>query len=145
MQLIVGFFVFPILIIHYLQFFNFSLTLKIAELLLQNGADPNALSRVGQTALVEAALSGKVKSVELLFEFGAKSDFIDNHGVHLIKVSSIYPDIAAIFSRADLKRIMEEREADKAAGLYHACDLCKATFETKRCTGVYFVFNLTGV
>jgi ankyrin repeat protein len=119
------------------------LTLKIAKLLLQNGADPNALSRFGQTALVEAALSGKVKSIELLFEFGARSDFIDNYGVHLIKVGNTYNEIAGIFSRADLKRIMEEREADKAAGLYHACDFCKEAFETRRCTGVDFVFNIT--
>jgi ankyrin repeat protein len=123
--------------------FQFSLTLKIAKLLLHSGADPNALNRFGQTALVEAALSGKVKSVELLFEFGAKSAIIDNDGVHLITVGTTYPEIAVIFSRADLKRIMEEREADKAAGLYHACDFCKGTFETRRCTGVDFVFNFS--
>ena len=118
------------------------MSLKIARLLLKNGADPNAVNRFGATPLFEAAQSGKVKSVELLFEFGARVGVIDNDGVHLLKVGTAYPEIGGIFARAESKRIREEREADIAAGLHRACDLCKETKTAKRCTGISsFTYN----
>ncbi len=122
--------------------FTSSLSLKIARLLLENSADPNAVNRFGKTPLFEAAQSGKVKSVELLFEFGARVGVIDNDGVHLLKVGTAYPEIGGIFARAESKRIREEREADIAAGLHRACDLCKETKTAKRCTGISsFTYN----
>ena len=112
------------------------MSLKIARLLLKNGADPNAVNRFGATPLFEAAQSGKVKSVELLFEFGARVGVIDNDGVHLLTIGNACPEIAVIFARAESKRIREEREADVAAGLHRACDLCKETKTANRCTGL---------
>ena len=53
---------------------------KIIESLLASGADPNATSLNGQTALHVAALFGDVASVQLLIQARARTDLKDTNG-----------------------------------------------------------------
>ncbi len=78
----------------------------------------------------------KIKAIELLFEFGAKAGVVDNDGMHLLKIASVFQDVSTIFARAEAKRIREMNGAEKLAGLYRACELCKSDKESKRCTGI---------
>lgn len=120
--------------------FSNSLSLEIARVLLENGADPNARNRFGATPLFEASQNCKIKAIELLFEFGAKAGVVDNDGMHLLKIASVFQDVSTIFARAEAKRIREMNGAEKLAGLYRACELCKSDKESKRCTGCFIVF-----
>ncbi|KAB5536699.1 DYW family of nucleic acid deaminases-domain-containing protein [Coniochaeta sp. 2T2.1] len=45
---------------------------EMLELLLQNGADPDARDATGRVALAEAALWGRLENVKVLLKFGAK-------------------------------------------------------------------------
>lgn len=47
----------------------------IVRILLQHGADPNALTSIGRTPLLFAAESGDLKSVELLVKNGANINY----------------------------------------------------------------------
>ena len=44
------------------------------------GADPNAFSESGRTALMEAARFGRVDTVRMLLEAGANTYYVDNNG-----------------------------------------------------------------
>ncbi|KAL7913411.1 hypothetical protein GGI35DRAFT_466969 [Trichoderma velutinum] len=53
---------------------------EMVSLLLQNGADVNAVNNDGRSALMEAALWGRLKSVKVLLESNAAKSAKDRHG-----------------------------------------------------------------
>jgi ankyrin repeat protein len=45
-------------------------TMAMARVLLERGADPNAINRMGNVPLSEAVVNNKMEFVKLLLEFG---------------------------------------------------------------------------
>ena len=71
----------------------------MAKILLDHGADPNAVNRFGMTPLFEAAMNCKVESVQLLLDHGATVGVVDNDGVHFLKIANNFMEIACIVAR----------------------------------------------
>ena len=55
-------------------------SLRMARLLLNNGANPNFATRSGLTPLLHAGIENKLKLVQLLLKRGAKVDYLDSDG-----------------------------------------------------------------
>ena len=111
----------------------FSLTLKIAKILLANGADPNGLNRFGESPLFEAVRHRKTESVQLLIDHGARVNVTDYDGFNLLRFGQHFPEMGLIMERALKQQIAESVE--KAAAR-ESCDVCKRS-TGKRCTGRY--------
>lgn len=69
---------------------------EMAELLLDNGADVNAMSRDGNTALMFAVLFGHRDVVQLLVEHGADTKIKNKLGGTALTVSSAKPELRAM-------------------------------------------------
>lgn len=74
-----------------------------AELLLQGGADPNAVGYAQRTALMWAAKNGKVALVQALLNYGADEDAMDKDG----KTALIWAEQA---ERADIAALLKRHE-----------------------------------
>lgn len=55
-------------------------TMKIAKILVDNGADVNAVNRLGETALVQPLLNKRFDCVKFLLKYGADPTIRDNEG-----------------------------------------------------------------
>ena len=56
--------------------------------------------------------------------------------MHLLKLASLFQDVATIFARAEAKRIRATNVAEKLAGVFQACGFCNTDSDSKRCTGI---------
>ena len=50
-------------------------TMAMARVLLERGADPNAINRMGNVPLSEAVVNNRIEFVKLLLEFGVSYNF----------------------------------------------------------------------
>jgi ankyrin repeat protein len=63
--------------------------MAMARVLLERGADPNAVSRMGHVPLADAVRNNRIEFVKLLLEFGVSkfSGFVDQHRLDQCYVS----------------------------------------------------------
>jgi len=90
----------------------------ICKLLLDKGADINALSRTGWSALMSSAYRGKCDTVKLLLERGADPTFKDHHdGETAIDAakSNNHDEIVAILEKAISQGKKEDKGHDQAS------------------------------
>ena len=113
-----------------------STTYHMAKLLLENGADPNAKNRLGETALVQPMLSKELHFIRLLVENGTDPSIKDNVGVSCIGMASMDRQINRIFADARKKDSRKVRETAKKQDGLLSCVACKKT-SSQRCTGCY--------
>jgi len=125
---------------HCLTCVSNSVTLRMARELLKAGADPNTKNRFGSSPLFEPVQAANMESINILLEFGADPDLVDNDGVRCSNMGN--SKITELFSKTDKKKIKEARAAakEKAGGCLWLCKVCQVDRDTKRCTGCYMVW-----
>ena len=77
---------------------------ELAQILLDRGADVNALSTAGQTALHIAGLRGDTQMAQILLQHGARTDLTDGHG-------HSPGDLATLQNHADFVALLREHGA----------------------------------
>ena len=128
---------------HCVQRMGNDVTLSMAEILLEAGADVDAQNRFGETPLLNCTLLPKFDFMELLLKYGACSTAKDNDGCSPYSISSTYPKAQRMFGEANKKRLrqMREKMKEEAGGSLRSCSLCEvAGSENKKCTGCYSVY-----
>jgi len=113
-----------------------STTYHMAKLLLENGADPNAKNRLGETALVQPMLGKGLHFIRLLVENGTDPSIKDNVGVTCIGMASMDRQVNRIFADARKKDSKKIRETAKKQNGLLSCEACKKS-SSRRCTGCY--------
>ena len=78
---------------------------KIMILLIERGANPNALNRIERTALHLAAEVGRVDMASILIRAGAKQDLLDIHGWNARQVAELnsHREVEELLVRSTMK------------------------------------------
>ena len=108
-----------------------ALTLLIAKMLIDHGADVNMPNRRGRTPLFEPSVGCLMPPIDFLLENGASVGVKDNDGVSLIQVSFPYPRLTKKFQKA-LALAVEKSKTE----LKNECVVCGSD-KCKRCTGCF--------
>jgi ankyrin repeat protein len=92
----------------------------VAEYLLDNGADINAIGMTDRTALGWAAQGARTEIIQLLLDRGAKTDIKDTAGDTPLAIAqrSTRPEIAGLIANADKTRaqaVKKKTAEDEAA------------------------------
>ena len=86
--------------------------LKLCELLLKAGADPNADDLVGDTALHYAALSGQAETAKVLIDKGARTDRINCHMMTPLNLAEQNPAKFIGINTAEVCNVLKRRMDD---------------------------------
>ena len=117
--------------------------LKIAQVLLRAGANPNKQDCLGSIPLLEATVSQNLGLMTLLLEHGADPFIANINDVSPFSYSSSHPQALEIFSKFTRDACKEARAAEKeaAGGNLRRCaaDGCEAE-ATKKCRGCFAVW-----
>ena len=114
-----------------------SLTVQMAKILLDNGADVNATNRLGETALIQPMLSKLLDCARLLLDYGIDPTINDNMGISAVNMNVWDKDFNRLFAESRKKKAKQEREeARKSEGGILSCEVCKKP-SSRRCTGCY--------
>lgn len=124
---------------HCLALYRNDISLEMARLLLERGADPNAQNRFGVVPLIYSVQQGHMDSVKLLLEFKADPTVPDWEGNTPMKVAKS-PRLHTLFAMHAKKRCHERRLAAKEAGELKRCCVCNSGQHAKRCSGCYLVW-----
>eukprot|EP00088_Acartia_fossae_P049564 TRINITY_DN5469_c0_g1_i1.p1 TRINITY_DN5469_c0_g1~~TRINITY_DN5469_c0_g1_i1.p1 ORF type:complete len:480 (+),score=129.38 TRINITY_DN5469_c0_g1_i1:34-1473(+) len=114
-------------------------TMKMAEVLLKQGADVNAVNRFGNVALQECVLTGNIPFIKLLIRYNADPLIMDNDGTSPMMLCALRPELRALLKVGERKVFSKERQTAKMEKNFKVCNNCQATGE-KRCTGCFFVW-----
>jgi len=128
---------------HCLSCFKNPTIFEMATILLDAGADPNAVNRQGATPMVEAALASDCDAVSLLLKYGADPDIRPHNGPSVTHWATYNAKIANLINPARLRMIKKTRETMKAAagGSFKSCETCGLVEKSpKRCTGCYLAW-----
>ena len=128
---------------HCVQRHGNEVTLKMAEILIQAGAEVDAKCRFGATPLLECTRAIKEDFMELLLEHGANPYIPDTDGCSAHSLTSNFPKIQKIFGRNNKKRLKQKREKLKqeAGGSLRKCSVCFVKgAEVTKCADCNFVY-----
>ena len=128
---------------HCVQHRGNEVTLSMAEILIEAGADVNVQCRLGDTPLLDCTRVQKFDFMKLLLSHGANPYTPDYDGCSPWSLTSRFPKVQRMFGEANKKRFrqMREKMKEKAGGSLRCCSLCQlAGAENMKCTGCYFVY-----
>ena len=128
---------------HCVQRCGNEVTLSMAEILIEAGADVDAQCRLGDTPLLDCTRAQKFDFMKLLLSHGASPYTPDNDGCSPWSLTSQFPKVQRMFGEANKKRFrkMREKLKEEAGGSLRRCSLCQLSgAENKKCTGCYFVY-----
>jgi len=133
--------------LHMCFFICNDVTIKMAEILLNKGADVNAKNRFGSTALMCLIMQNSknisesnLENVSFLLDHGANPDIKNNDGATFRMFARECFPIMNLLGAADVKKSSIERKKihAEAGGNFKQCKVCKSyNKDTKRCTGCY--------
>jgi len=82
-----------------------SLTLEIARLLIDAGADPNTQNRAGRVPLIEAVMAQRTDVVTVLVEYGdADPTIADSDGFSPLSMARFFPDAMRMFNEQSKRK-----------------------------------------
>ena len=116
-----------------------STTLNIAHILVENGANVNAVNRFGCTPLFEPIMNFNYEFVEFLVTKGANPALKDNDGVSCQAMGGRIPRIASLFSKGYRAMAKSERaQSSKDGGDDKedaVCTYCNGSGKLSKCAG----------
>ena len=128
---------------HCVQRWGNAVTLTMAEILIEAGADVNSQCRLGDTPLLDCTRAQKFEFMKLLLCHGANPYTPDNDGCSPWTLTSRFPKVQRMFGETNKKKFRQIREKmkEEAGGSLRICSLCQLSkAENKKCTGCYFVY-----
>ena len=128
---------------HCLTQYGNSTTLKIAHLLVENGANVNAVNRFGCTPLFEPCMNFNYEFIEFLVTHGANPALKDNDGISCQDIGMRNPRIASIFSKGYRAMAKLERAQSSKGGAENkedaSCTYCGGAGKLSKCSGCLLV------
>lgn len=117
---------------HCLTQYGNSTTLKIAQLLVENGANVNTVNRFGCSPLFEPCMNSNYEFIEFLISNGADPSLKDNDGISCQGMAITNPRISSIFSRGYRAKAKLDRahNSDQDAPV---CSYCGAPGKLSKC------------
>ena len=123
-------------------------SLKLAKILLSNGANVNAQNRIGSTPLAEPVMARRLDCMQLLLERGADPTIRDNDGATVEggMMSCFDTGLKKLFVEARNRKTRELRDKAKkdAGGDLNQCNVCSTPSDVakpnKRCKGCYMIY-----
>ena len=123
---------------HCLTQYGNSTTLKIAKILVEKGADVNAVNRFGCTPLFEPCMNFNYEFVEFLVTKGANPAIKDNDGISCQQMMMRNPKMASLFSkgyRAMAKSERAQTSKDGEESVENVCAYCNGSGKLSKCSG----------
>ncbi len=117
------------------------LTLKMARVLLEKGADPNAVNRFGNPPILECFLYRRKEQIDLLLEFGAELGLRNFSGISAFDIGScLNHDMMPMFSKNMMKKGRQMLEKMRTEGTSESCAECGIKESQKQCAGCHLVY-----
>ena len=112
-----------------------SKTLECAKLLVEYGAEVNAVNRFGCTALMEPCINANFDAIEFLIENGANPCIKENAGLSCETFAAKNPKIQRIFSRGlrTLAKKDQEKQKSTSTVATASCTCCGDLEDLKKC------------
>lgn len=117
------------------------LTLQMARVLLEKGADPNAVNRFGNPPILGCVVYKRKDQIGLLLEFGADLGLKNFSGVSAFDIaSSLHSDLMPMFSKIMKEKGRKLLEKMRADGTIEACAECGIKECQKQCSSCHLVY-----
>ena len=114
-------------------------SLRIAQLLLDNGFNINTQNRLGDTALMDPISNGFTRAIKLLLNNGIDTS-IRNYDGQNAESGLQTTEVKKLLFDHYSKRASNIRNDLRDQGVFKACKVCKQKGKAKRCTGCYLVW-----
>lgn len=117
------------------------LTLKMARVLLERGADPNTVNRFGNPPILQCFVYKRKDQIALLLEFGADLGLRNFSGVSAFDMAdSMQHDLMPMFYENMKKKGQKLLQQMRDQGTFESCVQCGKKGSQKHCAGCHIVY-----